>query len=80
MPGNPARLPEWERLLSSAARLQEILPGAVLVGGTAAAIHAEHRFSLDADHVLTDLRVRFDEVLGQLESGTWQRGGRIGGR
>lgn len=68
MPGNPARLPEWERLLSSAARLQEILPGAVLVGGTAAAIHAEHRFSLDADHVLTDLRVRFDEVLGQLES------------
>ena len=68
MPGNPASLPEWERLLSSAARLQQILPGAVLVGGTAAAIHAEHRFSLDADHVLTDLRMRFDEVLLQLES------------
>lgn len=68
MRGNPARLPEWERLLSSAARLREILPGAVRVGRTAAAIHAEHRFSLDADHVLTDLRVRFDEVLGQLES------------
>ncbi len=36
MPRNPERVPEWERLLSSAARLQEILPGAVLVGGTAA--------------------------------------------
>lgn len=64
----PGSLPEWERLLSSAARLQQILPGAVRVGGTAAAIHAEHRFSMDADHVLTDLRVRFGEVLGQLES------------
>ncbi len=68
MPGGPARLPEWERLLSSAARLQRILPGAVLVGGTAAAIHAEHRFSQDADHVLIDLRERFDDVLEQLES------------
>lgn len=68
MRGKTGRLPEWERLLSSAARLQRILPDAVLVGGTAAAIHAEHRFSLDADHVLTDLRVRFDEVLQQLES------------
>ena len=68
MPGNREHLPEWERLLSSAARLQQILPGAVLVGGTAAAIHAEHRFSLDADHAPSDLRLRFDEVLQQLES------------
>lgn len=73
MPGSRAHLPEWERLLSSAARLQQIVPGAVLVGGTAAAIHAEHRFSLDADHVLADLRKRFDEVLEQLESvAGWQ--------
>jgi hypothetical protein len=54
--------------LSSAARLQRILPDAVLVGGSASAIHAEHRFSYDADHVLTDLRHRFDEVLTELES------------
>lgn len=54
--------------MSSAARLQRILPDAVLVGGTASAIHAGHRFSNDADHVLTDLRYRFDEVLAQLES------------
>ena len=56
MPKNTAPLPDWELVLSSAARLQRILPDAVLVGGTASAIHAEHRFSRDADHVLTDLR------------------------
>lgn len=63
-----APLPDWERVLSAASRLQEILPGAVLVGGTAAAFHAQHRFSRDADHVLDDLRPRFDEVLARLES------------
>lgn len=68
MPKNTASLPDWEHVLSSAARLQRILPDAVLVGGTASAIHAEHRFSRDADHVLTDLRHRFEEVLAELES------------
>lgn len=66
MPKNT--LPEWELVLSSAARLQSILPDAVLVGGTASAVHAKHRVSRDADHVLTDLRSRFDEVLAELES------------
>lgn len=61
-------LPEWEEVLSSAAHLQALLPDAVLVGGTASALYAQHRFSRDADHVLTDLRQRFDEVLAQLES------------
>jgi hypothetical protein len=61
-------LPEWEEVLSSAARLQRILPQAVLVGGTAAALYARHRLSRDADHVLTDLSSRFAEVLAQLES------------
>jgi hypothetical protein len=68
MQKNTAPLPDWELVLSSAARLQRILPDAVLVGGTASAIHAEHRFSRDADHVLTDLRRRFEDVLKQLES------------
>lgn len=61
-------LPEWEQVLSAAAHLQRILPDAVLVGGTASAVHAHHRFSRDADHVLTDLRSRFDAVLAELES------------
>lgn len=68
MPENIAPLPDWELVLSAAARLQRILPEAVLVGGTASAIHAAHRFSRDADHVLTDMRSRFDDVLKDLES------------
>ena len=60
--------PDWEQVLSAAARLQGLLPDAVLVGGTAAGLHAHHRTSRDADHVLSDLRSHFDEVLEQLES------------
>ena len=61
-------LPEWEQVLSAAARLQRVLPGTVLVGGTAAAIHVRHGLSRDADHVPTDLRIRFNQVLADLES------------
>ncbi|MDR1310228.1 MAG: hypothetical protein LBL95_10100 [Deltaproteobacteria bacterium] len=68
MSKNIKKIPEWEEVLSSACRLQAILPGAVLVGGTAAAIYAEHRTSHDADHILTDLRKNFHEVIGLLES------------
>ena len=86
MSGKSAPLPEWEAVLSAAAHLQETLPDAVLVGDTAAAIHArhglsperhwhgcladsvaathaQHRLSQDADHVLIDLRQRFDQIL-----------------
>jgi len=62
-----SNLPEWEQVLSAAAHLQEILPDATLVGGTAVAIFAQHRLSRDADHVLSDLRHKFDDVLAQLE-------------
>ena len=72
-----SNLPEWEQLLSAAAHLQEILPGATLVGGTAVAIFAQHRLSRDADHVLPDLRNRFDEVLGELEAVAGWRTARI---
>ena len=64
---NLAELPEWEEVLSAACRLQQILPDAVLVGGTASSLHARHRVSRDADHVLRNLRDRFDEVLARLE-------------
>ncbi len=64
---------DWERLLGAERHLQRLLPEAVLVGGTAATLHAGHRTSLDGDHVLTDLRERFDEVLAQLERAAgWQ--------
>ncbi len=58
---------KFQDVLEAAARLQQILPDAVLVGGAAAAHHAAHRISLDDDHVLTDLRQRFDAVLNALE-------------
>lgn len=61
-------LPDWEQVLSSATRLQSILPEAVLVGETAAALYAEHRLSTDANHVLPNLQQRFDQVLSELES------------
>lgn len=61
-------LSDWERLLSAERHVQSLVPGAVMVGGTAAAVHARHRRSLDADHVITDLTHRFDEVLEALES------------
>lgn len=64
--------PTLERVLKSAARLQRIVPDAVLVGGSAAALHAGHRLSFDHDHVLEDLQDRFDIVLEALESeGEW---------
>lgn len=66
-------VPEWERLLAAERHVQHLVPGTVLVGGTAAALHAGHRVSLDGDHVLEDLRGRFDEVLAALESAAgWQ--------
>jgi hypothetical protein len=70
-------LPPWDSVLTAAARLQRIVPDAVVVGGTAAALHAGHRVSHDADHVLPDLRGRFDEILGQLESVAGWRTARI---
>ena len=64
----PEALPDWERVLSAERHLQSLVPGTVLGGGTAAALHARHRISLDGDHVLQDLRSRFDDVLSALEA------------
>jgi len=64
--------PELLAVLESAPRLQQMVPDAVLVGGSAAALYAGHRDSYDHDHVLADLRDRFDVVLEALESeGEW---------
>ena len=64
--------PTPEDVLEKAARLQELVPGAVLVGGSAAAVYAHHRESVDNDHVLADLGERFDLILDNLEAlGDW---------
>ncbi len=62
----------FEDLLEKAAQLQELIPGAVLVEGSAAALYAEHRQSFDHDHVVADLAERFDTILENLEAlGDW---------
>lgn len=61
-------LPELDVVLRSAARLQALVPDAVLVGESAAAHHAGHRLSFDHDHVVADLADRFDTILDHLEA------------
>lgn len=60
--------PALERVLASAARLQQVVPDAVLVGDSAAALHAGHRDSFDHDHVLADLVDRYESVLEAVEA------------
>jgi hypothetical protein len=62
------RIADWESLLAHAALLQAKLPGAVLVGGTAAAVHARHRYSADHDHIIKDLEKNYDQAIAALES------------
>jgi hypothetical protein len=59
--------PGFDAVLEAAARLQELIPDAVLVGGAAAVHHAGHRVSFDDDHVVADLQDRFDQLLVALE-------------
>lgn len=70
--GSSAPTPDLTAVLRSAARLQNLVPGAVLVGGAAAALHAGHRQSFDHDHVLTDLAQRYEDVVEAVQaSGGW---------
>ena len=62
------KLANWEKLLAHAAILQTKVPGAVLVGDTAAALHVRHRYSLDHDHVLENLAENYPKVTRELES------------
>jgi hypothetical protein len=74
-------IPEWETLLAHAALLQTKLPAAILVGGTAAALHAGHRISFDHDHVITDLSKNYDAAMLALESiAGWRTHRRVKGK
>jgi len=57
----------WEKLLEAAANFQGLFSGSVMIGGSAAAIHLKHRYSFDADHILSDLKENYEEVLDFLE-------------
>jgi hypothetical protein len=61
-------------IYESAARLQALINSddVCLVGGSAASYYAEHRMSVDHDHVVHDLSSRFEIILEALESqGDW---------
>lgn len=64
----PKRGPVLERVLSSAAQFQAVVPDAVLVGDSAAALFAGHRESFGHDHVLADLATRYDTILEAVEA------------
>lgn len=75
------KVPDWEKLLAHAAVLQTRVPGAVLVGGTAAALHAGHRISFDHDHVIAELGRNYDRAIAALESiAGWRTRRRVKGR
>ena len=59
---------EWEDVISNIARVNSVLPEAIIVGGTASALYAEHRTSNDTDFVVKDLKERFSGILSILES------------
>jgi hypothetical protein len=84
-------LPDWERLLAAERHVQHLVPGAVLVGGTAAALHGGRRSMTDP--VLSRSRalwnraaldLRSDEVLAQIldrgEMDAWRAIYRLAGR
>jgi len=76
-----AETPEWETLLAHAALLQAKIPAAILVGGTAAAVHAGHRISFDHDHVVKDLAKNYDAAIHALESiAGWHTHRRVKGK
>jgi hypothetical protein len=75
------QVPDWETLLAHAAGLQTKVPGAILVGGSAAALHARHRYSVDHDHVVSDLPKNYDAAVAALESIVgWRTSRRVRGR
>ena len=75
------QVPDWEKLLAHAATLQTNVPGAILVGGTAAAVHARHRYSVDHDHVIKDLASHYDKAFASLESiAGWRTNRKVRGK
>ncbi|HSK70905.1 MAG TPA: nucleotidyl transferase AbiEii/AbiGii toxin family protein [Pyrinomonadaceae bacterium] len=70
---SPEERKEWNEIIKSGVRAQELIEGSIAVGGTAAALYAEHRISRDTDHLLMSLKENFDEILERLsEAPEWK--------
>ncbi len=63
-----SKMAGWAGILKAGVHAQRLVPGAVCVGGTAAALYAGHRVSQDTDHLLPALRDHFEEVRARLEA------------
>lgn len=59
---------DWLKILKAGVEAQKLVPGAVCVGGTAAALYASHRLSYDTGHLVSWLRDQFQEVRATLEA------------
>jgi len=68
MESNDIYWQQWEKLLEAAANIHQLFPDAVLGGGSAAAVHLQHRYSFDADHILSELETNYEAVLDFLEN------------
>lgn len=55
-------------IIEAQKQIFELFPECVLVGGSATALHCEHRYSVDADSVLSNLKDDYDRVLERLET------------
>lgn len=66
-PDLAGRDPNFVALMESAAHLQRLVPDAVMVGGAADILYADHRESRDHDHVVANLADRFEMVLEAVE-------------
>lgn len=70
---SPDEQKEWNEIIIAGIKAQELIEGSIVVGGTAAALYAEHRISRDTDHLLMSLKENFDEVLEKLsQSPEWK--------
>jgi hypothetical protein len=58
---------KWQKLIEAAAEFQKIFPEGTIIGGSAAALHAGHRYSFDVDFAFSDLQNRYEEILDFLE-------------
>lgn len=62
MLGGAIRSVEWTSILQAGVQAQRLVPGAICVGGTAAALYAGHCISHDTGHLVSALRDHFEEV------------------
>jgi hypothetical protein len=60
---------DFERIVAEARAVQQLLPslGLVAVGGTAAALHCQHRLSFDVDQVTPKLQACYEGTTAALE-------------